>query len=88
MEEKKTKKGRKNKNTEESLCCLPCFNERTTLTDHAAPTDHTAPTGAFFYAILMIINWQWLMASSDVTEDMIMLFYPIHFSYEFLFLSE
>lgn len=60
------------------------FNERTKLA--AYPT----PTGAFFYAILMIINWQWLMAGTEVIVDTTAQFHPIRFSifYESLFISE
>lgn len=53
-------------------------------------TAYQTPTGAFFYAILMIINWQWLMASTEVIVDTTAQFYPICFSifYKSLFISE
>lgn len=48
MEEKKTKKGRKNKNTEKSLCCLPCFNEEQLSQTMQLPQTTQLPQEPFF----------------------------------------
>lgn len=70
----KTKPKNQPKPNEKAYIVYLVFNERTKL------TDYPAPTRAFFYAILMIINWQWLMASTEVIEDTTAPFYPIQFS--------
>lgn len=47
------------------------------------------PSGPFFNAVLMIINWQWLMAGTEVIEDTTAPFYPVHsFFHKPLFISE
>lgn len=71
-------KKKESKPNKKAYIVYPVFNERMKL------TDYPAPTGAFFYAILMIINWQWLMAGTELIEDTTAPFYPIHFS---IFLS-
>lgn len=47
------------------------------------------PSGPFFNAILMIINWQWLMAGTEVIEDTTAPFSPIQlFFHKPLFIPE